>query len=167
MADITKCSNEKCKLSKTCHRYVVVANPLYQSYAGFEPIVDEMGNTHCDFYMESNKGYDVTEEPERWILLSIPNGEYKVFASWSGSYFDEDRWRINSGIKSVDEDNNYYYFIGYSGSVYKCKKTYYGRITGYAADIVNEIVENHDILIVDNNDIDDIINTINKRNTTT
>ena len=40
----------------------------------------------------------------------------------SGGYGGGDSWRMNSGIKSFTEDDEYYYFKGLSGSVYKCYK---------------------------------------------
>lgn len=35
------------------------------------------------------------------------------------------RWRINSGIVRVDEDDDYYLVHGESGSIYKCHKNDY------------------------------------------
>lgn len=36
MADITKCTNEKCELKNKCRRYTAISNEYYQSYAYFE-----------------------------------------------------------------------------------------------------------------------------------
>jgi hypothetical protein len=51
---------------------------------------------------------------------------YKVLGGWSGGYLDGDSWRMNSGIVSVTEEDDYFLFHGYSGSVYKCHKESYG-----------------------------------------
>lgn len=83
----------------------------------------------------------ITEIPDKWLLLKLPNNYYKVLASWAGNYLDGERWRINSGIKSIKQDENFYYFIGFSGSCYKCHKKYYGRSTVYIDNVVNKIVE--------------------------
>ena len=49
MADITKCSNEKCLFKNDCFRYTVPPNQ-YQSYQEFEAITD--GNINlCDFFI--------------------------------------------------------------------------------------------------------------------
>lgn len=65
-------------------------------------------------------------QPDNWILIKImPGGEdlfYKVLAGWSGGYLDGDSWRMNSGVDRVEEDGDYYDFIGASGSVYRCHK---------------------------------------------
>jgi hypothetical protein len=55
--------------------------------------------------------------PDKWIIIQITRKDDgkvydKVFATWSGGYFGEDRWRMNSGIDNVTEDNDYYYFHG-------------------------------------------------------
>lgn len=64
--------------------------------------------------------------PDNWVIVKImPEGEdefYKVLAGWSGGYLHGDSWRMNSGIDKVEEDENFYSFIGESGSVYKCHK---------------------------------------------
>ena len=71
---------------------------------------------------------NVTETPERWVILKIngPETYFRVFAGWRGGYTSGDSWRINSGIVGVEEDEDYYYFIGHSGSCYKCHKNGYG-----------------------------------------
>jgi hypothetical protein len=72
------------------------------------------------------KSDDGIETPNNWIIVRFDSEEYgiiyKVVAGWSGGYVHGDSWRINSGIVSVDEDEKYYYFYGYSGSIYKCYK---------------------------------------------
>jgi hypothetical protein len=74
--------------------------------------------------------------PDRWVVLELPNGYYKVFATWV-----DDRWRLNSGIKTVEQDEEFYYFIGFSGSRYKCHKKGYGVATSYGLDLLNEIIQ--------------------------
>jgi hypothetical protein len=77
--------------------------------------------------------------PDKWVILELlNNGQtvHKVFASWMGGYLDGDSWKLNSGIKSVTEDEDFYYINGYSGSTYKCDKKGYGIATSYSQHIV-------------------------------
>jgi len=67
-------------------------------------------------------------EPEEWVLVKVDEDLVKVFGSWRGGYISGDSWRMNSGIEKIEEDGDYWLFIGYSGSVYKCHKDAY-RIT--------------------------------------
>lgn len=72
--------------------------------------------------------HEADHYPDRWMILKIiehhASGKmhYRVFATWGGSYLGGQSWQMNSGIKSVDEDNSYFYFTGASGSVYACYK---------------------------------------------
>ena len=88
-----------------------------------------------------NDTMNITETPDSWVIVKMvdkdDNTWYKVFASWL-----EDRWRMNSGIVDIQEDDSYYYFIGDSGSCYKCHKNGYGFATGYASDIAQNIISN-------------------------
>ncbi len=63
-------------------------------------------------------------QPDNWIILKISENEtfYKVLCGWSGGYLHGDSWRMNSGIEKITEDDEYYNFIGASGSAYKCHK---------------------------------------------
>ena len=81
------------------------------------------------------------EKPDNWVLLSLPNDEYKVFATWAGGYLDGDSWRLNSGIKSVELEDDYYYFYGYSGSCYMCHKDSYGVATSFGQTVLEDILE--------------------------
>jgi hypothetical protein len=79
------------------------------------------------------------ETPDRWVVVKLPDG-HKVFATWLGGYLDGDAWKMNSGIKSVTEDEQYYYFHGFSGSIYKCHKSSYGT-SGYSQGVLDGIFE--------------------------
>lgn len=94
---------------------------------------------------------NVSETPEKWVILKLPNNYYKVLGSWSGGYLTSDRWKVNSGIKNIEEDNDFYYFIGFSGSYYKCHKKSYGIANSYCGDILNEMLEksNNQITLMD------------------
>ena len=64
-----------------------------------------------------------TYRPLNWVVLKIENDEtvfYKVLG-----IFQNDAWRVNSGIVKVEEDAEHYYFYGYSKSLYVCKKNLY------------------------------------------
>lgn len=66
--------------------------------------------------------------PDNWMLVKITGKDphYRVFGSWYGGYLGSDSWRMNSGITSMSEEDNYYLFSGSSGSVYSCHKDTYG-----------------------------------------
>ena len=86
---------------------------------------------------------NITETPDKWVVLEINNeGEiiYKIFGSWAGGYLDGDRWQMNSGIALVGEDDDYFYFIGYSGSCYKCHKKGYGVMTSYSQSVLDNLI---------------------------
>jgi hypothetical protein len=87
--------------------------------------------------------------PHNWVVIHFngPDPHYKVLGGWSGSYLDSDHWRLNSGITRVEEDGDYFNFIGHSGSVYRCHKDFYGLRTNNAyvwnrlKDIHQDLVE--------------------------
>jgi hypothetical protein len=63
--------------------------------------------------------------PNNWVILKIfREGKpyYKVLGGWSGGYLDGDSWKLNSGIAKVNLNGDYFEFLGYSGSIYKCHK---------------------------------------------
>lgn len=87
---------------------------------------------------------NISETPTKWVVVKIENdGDtfYKVFASWLGNYLNGDSWRLNSGIVSVEEDEENYYFIGYSGSCYKCNKKAYGTASAYSQSILEDFIK--------------------------
>jgi len=84
---------------------------------------------------------NISETPDRWVILKLPNNYYKVFGTWAGGYLDEGRWKLNSGINKVEQDKSFYYFIGFSGSCYKCHKKGYGTKAPYGLGILNKIIE--------------------------
>ena len=83
----------------------------------------------------------ITNTPDRWVILKLRDNDYRVFGVWFGGYLDGDMWRLNSGIVKVEQDEDYYYFTGASGSCYKCNKKSYGITTRYGLSILNEILE--------------------------
>lgn len=83
----------------------------------------------------------ISEVPQRWVILKLADNYYKVFGTWTGGYLTGDRWKLNSGIKGVEQDDDYYYFIGFSGTCYKCHKKAYGVASYYGFDVLNEIIK--------------------------
>jgi hypothetical protein len=80
--------------------------------------------------------------PDRWVVIKISHGEnivYKVFACWYGGYAGGDSWKMNSGITSVVEENNYYVFSGASGSTYTCHKEHYG-VNLYGQGVLSSLI---------------------------
>ena len=108
-----------------------------------------MGNN----YNVMSKLKQISETPEHWVILRIPTEDnidipyYKVFGGWRGGYIDGDRWKLNSGITKVEEDDDYFYFYGYSGSCYKCHKKGYGLkddrfyFSSYVQGVLENIIE--------------------------
>lgn len=95
----------------------------------------------------------ISETPEHWVILRIPTEDnidipyYKVLGGWRGGYLDGDRWKFNSGITKVEEDYDSFYFYGYSGSCYNCRKKGYGLKDGvfgfslYVQQVVENMIE--------------------------
>jgi hypothetical protein len=77
------------------------------------------------------------ETPDKWVVVKLPDC-YKVLGTWLGGYLNGDYWRLNRGIESVTEDETHYHFKGYSGSIYKCHKKYYGT-SSYSQGILESI----------------------------
>lgn len=103
---------------------------------------------------------NVTDTPIKWVLVKIASEEkpyYKVFGTWPGSYIDSDVWKMNSGIKSVSEDLDYYYFHGFSGSCYKCHKKAYGCSGLYGKLTLNEILKLQNVTKIKEEDVEYII----------
>lgn len=95
--------------------------------------------------------------PDKWIVLEIEleDGEKvkKVLGVWSGGYLSGDSWRINSGIKKITQDEDYFYFHGFSGSVYKCNK-WFEVWTSVMSEIVSRIGENYKVTLVPAKDLE-------------
>jgi len=81
--------------------------------------------------------------PTSWAILKIDSDDphYRIFGSIVGGYLNGDSWKVNSGIVSVTEDDNYYYFNGHSGSVYQCHKKAYGSFTSYPQSVLSRYCE--------------------------
>ena len=82
--------------------------------------------------------------PDNWVVIKTPDC-YKVLAGWSGGYLTPDSWKINSGIVSVSEDGDFYYFQGHTGTVYKCGKNCYG-LRPNILEIYSKIQEHVELL---------------------
>jgi len=87
--------------------------------------------------------------PEKWVVVKIENPNekdpllktvHKVFASWAGGYLDGDKYKMNSGIDRITEDENTIQFYGYSGSCYECQKGAYGTMTSSSDGILDNII---------------------------
>lgn len=66
--------------------------------------------------------------PDEWIIVKMNDVEthYRVFGSIIGGFVTAVSWRMNSGIISVEQEDDFYNFSGHSGSIYKCDKNCYG-----------------------------------------
>jgi hypothetical protein len=85
-----------------------------------------------------------TYTPDKWVVVKIKGKNvpltYKVFACWYGGYLNGDSWKINSGIKKVTKKKNYWFFEGFSGSVYECYKGRYGT-NMYGGGVLKDIIK--------------------------
>jgi hypothetical protein len=107
------------------------------------------GNLVCNVCDTENPINRPDNSPDQWVVVKITDRggpgmndpEYKVYATWAGGYTDGDRWRLNSGITKVEEDDNYFYFYGYSGSCYKCHKKGYGFMTSYGSNTLDNMIK--------------------------
>ena len=95
-------------------------------------------------------------EPHNWVIIKTPDC-YKVLGGWSGGYLDGDSWQLNSGIKSVTEDQDYYYFKGWSSSIYKCRKLNW-RVTMAMGGILDKLIEAGAELMDENTDWMELFN---------
>lgn len=82
--------------------------------------------------------------PDNWVIIKLKGDDphYRVLAGWSGGYLDGDSWRMNSGIAKVIEEDDYWLFIGSSGSTYACHKDMYGLRMNNAY-VWNSLQEKH------------------------
>jgi hypothetical protein len=82
--------------------------------------------------------------PDRWVIVKLTpkDGDsiYRVLASFYGGYLGGDSWKMNSGIVGIEEDEEYFYFKGFSGSSYKCHKAehLYG-MSGLASGVLSRM----------------------------
>lgn len=85
--------------------------------------------------------------PDKWMLVSVMGTDphWRIFATWGGGYTYGESWKLNSGIKSVEDKDEYFDFLGYSGSVYRCYKTRYG-VTAYGVGVLNDLLSKSNLL---------------------
>ena len=82
--------------------------------------------------------------PDSYRVILIDTSDkplVKVFVSWSSTYLGGDSWTINSGTELITEDEDSYFFYGYSGSCYKLRKSSQGNLTTYATGIYNQVLQ--------------------------
>lgn len=85
--------------------------------------------------------------PDCWILVDMlfEGGvrETKILAGWSGGYLDGDYWKLNSGVKDVEEGEDFYVVTGHSGSKYYLYKGF-EEVRMAIGEPLSRIVEHHD-----------------------
>ena len=81
--------------------------------------------------------------PDSWLIIKVNGDEphYRIFGCWTGGYMYGDEWRLNSGVKSVTQDGDFYCFVGDSGSVYRCHRDTYCRVSLYCTGTLAKLVE--------------------------
>ena len=90
--------------------------------------------------MENSIKRVTIEVPDNWIVVVIPNG-IKIYVSWNEKKDTPARWKLNSGVKQIIEGKDYYIFVGYSDSMYVCKKDAYGIATYYASEELDYMIK--------------------------
>lgn len=68
--------------------------------------------------------------PDVWVVLEFDHPDLetptrKVFAGWYGGFAGSNSWQLNSGIEAVRRSGDWFEFVGYSGSVYRCGMSNY------------------------------------------
>lgn len=76
--------------------------------------------------------------PDNWCIVKCSEDLYKVFATWYGGYLEGESWKLNSGIKRFEEDDEEYRFYGYSGSCYHCRKSRY-KLNLYGLSVIETL----------------------------
>jgi hypothetical protein len=87
------------------------------------------------------------EIPDKWMLVRV-KGEtphWRIFATWGGGYTYGESWRLNSGVSSVENKDEWFDFHGHSGSLYRCGKRRYG-VTSYGMGVLNDLLSESDLL---------------------
>lgn len=98
-----------------------------------------------------------TIKPDRWVLVKLTHPEtkeifYKVLAGWRGSYLDGSSWRLNSGVTKIEFKDDYFYFYGHSGSVYKCRKDLIG-VTSSSGACLQQLETNYKAVVLTKDEI--------------
>ena len=75
-------------------------------------------------------------KPENWVIVKI-NDVYKVFGGWRGGFATGDSWKLNSGIESIEENEDLIDIKGYSGSIYRVHRNTYGIYGSYLNGVLD------------------------------
>jgi hypothetical protein len=90
-------------------------------------------------------------KPDGWVILKIQNPEgcgYKLFSSWRGGYLGNDSWRLNSGITSIEKENDYYVVKGNSSTEYAIHPSTFERLGAYNGSVLETIIGDNDVTII-------------------
>ena len=97
--------------------------------------------------------------PDKWLLLEITPVDgselyLKVFGTWAGGYLSGDSWRVNSSVTETTQDDDYYYFHGASGSVYKCHKGGYGVADASNNYLIKDFASQEGVRVLEYDEVD-------------
>lgn len=96
-------------------------------------------------------------KPDGWVILKISSDEfesgygYKLFSSWRGGYLDNDSWRLNSGITSIEKENDeeeYYIVKGNSSTEYMIHSSTFKALGLYNSSVLEHIIKDYDVTII-------------------
>lgn len=71
--------------------------------------------------------YPEARRCDNWVVIAVKgdNPHYRLLTGTSGGYASGSSWNLNSGITRVEEDDDFFYFFGASGSCYAGHKGSY------------------------------------------
>lgn len=97
--------------------------------------------------------------PDNWRIIRTEYPDqytgYRIMCSWYGGYAGSDRWRISSGIQSIEEYDEYYVLSNRSGSTYRLFKNSEGW-SGYGLAIFENLIARSPNVILTPVSIEDI-----------
>ena len=94
--------------------------------------------------------------PDAWSVMKIiytddnhqEAVQYRLLCGWIGGFAVGDEWRLNSGIVSVELNDDVYIFRGKSGSTYQCHQKAYSVIS-IMNDGISQVERMSDVLSFD------------------
>lgn len=97
--------------------------------------------------------------PDNWRIIRIeyPNQYvgHRIMCSWYGGYGGSDRWKLSSGIQSIEKYDDHYILSNRSGSKYRLFKNSEGW-SGYGLAIFENLIADSPNVILTPVSIEDI-----------
>ena len=99
--------------------------------------------------------------PDTWQVVKLTAKEtgevhYRLMCGWYGGFTQGDSWRMSSGIEKIIDEDTHWRIPQHSGSVYVCHKNN-ERLSGFAANTLNHIIETSTVVDIELVKISDIL----------